>query len=53
MVAHRIVTGLRDRDAHAPYGDLETRVMGLGPSNPDAGSFLKAFSAASAEESES
>jgi hypothetical protein len=53
MVAHRIVTGLRDRDAHAPYGDLETRVMGLGPSNPDAGSFLKAFSAASAERNES
>jgi len=43
-IAHRLVTGLRERDPNAPYGHLETRVMGLGPSHPDAGSFLRAFS---------
>jgi len=42
-VAHRIATLVRTRDPDAPYGALETQVLGLGPSHPDAGSFLTAL----------
>ncbi len=42
-VAHRLVTAVRARDPDAAYGDLQTQVMGLGASHPDAGSFLEAL----------
>jgi hypothetical protein len=42
-VAHRLATLVRARDPKAPYGQIETQVLGLGPSHPDAGSFLTAL----------
>ena len=42
-VIHRVATLVRSRDPHAPYGALETQVLGLGPTHPDAGSFLSAL----------
>jgi hypothetical protein len=42
-VAHRLATLVRARDPSAPYGQIETQVLGLGPSHPDAGSFLTAL----------
>ena len=53
MVAHRIVTTLRERDPEAPYGDLETQVLGLGPIHPDAASFLSALALSRPTESRS
>lgn len=43
LVAHRLVHALRERDPQAPYGDLETQVLGFGPVHPDATSFLEAL----------
>ncbi|MCZ6788118.1 MAG: hypothetical protein O7E54_13235, partial [Planctomycetota bacterium] len=51
LVVHRIVTTLRERDPDAPYGDLETQVLGLGPSYPNASSFLSALARAKPTES--
>ncbi|MGH7163654.1 MAG: hypothetical protein ACREID_09225, partial [Planctomycetota bacterium] len=42
-VAHRLVQALRMRDPNAPYGAVQTQVLGLGPSHPDPGSFLDAL----------
>jgi len=42
-VIHRVATLVRSRDPHAPYGALETQVLGLGPTHPDAASFLSAL----------
>ncbi|MHC4547832.1 MAG: GAF domain-containing protein [Planctomycetota bacterium] len=42
-VVHRIATLVRTRDPNAPYGPLETQVLGLGPVHPDATSFLAAL----------
>ncbi|MHC4491436.1 MAG: hypothetical protein ACYTDU_07415, partial [Planctomycetota bacterium] len=42
-VVHRVATLVRSRDPHAPYGALETQVLGLGPAHPDAASFLSAL----------
>jgi len=42
-VIHRVATLVRSRDPHAPYGALETQVLGLGPNHPDAASFLSAL----------
>ncbi|HEX5138525.1 MAG TPA: hypothetical protein VFY93_16245 [Planctomycetota bacterium] len=42
-VAHRLATLVRARDPSAPYGQIETQVLGLGPTHPDAGSFLTAL----------
>jgi GGDEF domain-containing protein len=42
-VAGRIVDAVRERDPSAPYGAIETDVLGLGASHPDAGSFLQAL----------
>jgi hypothetical protein len=42
-VIHRVATLVRSRDPHAPYGSLETQVLGLGPTHPDAASFLSAL----------
>ncbi len=42
-VIHRVATLVRSRDPNAPYGALETQVLGLGPSHPDAASFLSAL----------
>ncbi|MFI5402121.1 MAG: hypothetical protein ACHQ1G_04225, partial [Planctomycetota bacterium] len=42
-VAHRLATLVRARDPSAPYGQIETQVLGLGASHPDAGSFLTAL----------
>ncbi len=42
-VAHRLATLVRSRDPSAPYGAIETQVLGLGSSHPDAGSFLTAL----------
>jgi len=42
-VAHRLVTAVRARDSDTPYGDLETQVLSLGTSHPDATSFLRAL----------
>jgi len=42
-VAHRLATLVRGRDPKAPYGQIETQVLGLGPNHPDAGSFLTAL----------
>jgi len=42
-VGHRLVTAVRERDPNAPYGQLETNVLGLGENHPDAGSLLSAL----------
>jgi hypothetical protein len=42
-VIHRVATLVRSRDPNAPYGALETQVLGLGPTHPDAASFLSAL----------
>ena len=42
-VAHRLVQAVRARDPDAPYGALETHVMGLGQPHKDAASFLQAL----------
>jgi GGDEF domain-containing protein len=42
-VAHRLATAVRKRDPDAPYGQLTTQVVGLGPSYPDATSLLEAL----------
>jgi len=42
-LAHRLVQALRERDAEARYGDLETRVISLGATNPDAREMLLAL----------
>lgn len=42
-VAHRLAMLVRARDPSAPYGQIETQVLGLGPNHPDAGSFLTAL----------
>ncbi|MHC4974227.1 MAG: hypothetical protein ACYTG3_18050, partial [Planctomycetota bacterium] len=42
-VVHRVATLVRSRDPNAPYGALETQVLGLGPTHPDAASFLSAL----------
>jgi hypothetical protein len=42
-VAHRLATLVRARDPSAPYGQIETQVLGLGATHPDAGSFLTAL----------
>jgi hypothetical protein len=43
VVAHRIVTSVRERDPDAVYGGLETQVLSLGANHPDAGSLLSAL----------
>jgi hypothetical protein len=43
VVAHRIVTSVRERDPDAVYGNLETQVLSLGANHPDAGSLLSAL----------
>jgi len=42
-ISHRLVHGVRERDPDAVYGDVRTKVLGLGPSHPDPGSFLAAL----------
>ena len=49
-LAHRIVQALRDRDPHAPYGALETLVIGLGTNNPDVASILTAMGVRASQE---
>ena len=42
-LAHRMVQALRDRDPHAAYGALETRVVALDSTNTDVASILEAL----------
>jgi len=42
-LAHRIVQALRERDTASLYGDVETKVIGLGPENPDVHAMLIAL----------
>jgi len=45
-IGNRLVRGVRARDPDGPYGDIRVRTIGLGPSHPDAGSFLQALARA-------
>jgi GGDEF domain-containing protein len=42
-LGHRIVQALRERDADAVYGDVETSVVSLDSTNPDAHAMLLAL----------
>ncbi|MGQ0613480.1 MAG: hypothetical protein ACT4PV_07080 [Planctomycetaceae bacterium] len=51
-IGNRLVRGVRARDPDGPYGDIRVRTIGLGPSHPDAGSFLQALARADAAQPE-
>ncbi|MEE8104335.1 MAG: hypothetical protein V3T86_02240 [Planctomycetota bacterium] len=50
IVAHKLVSALRERDPDAPYGNIETLVLGLGTHYPDTDSFMDALTAARVSE---
>ncbi|MDH3590707.1 MAG: hypothetical protein OER88_02445, partial [Planctomycetota bacterium] len=52
MVAHRLVTAVRERDADAPYGNLETQVLCLGSNHPDASALLAALARSQRKETQ-